>query len=37
MASEVTFCGQALRLRGDDGGYSPAEIAIGQALLDHSS
>jgi hypothetical protein len=37
MASEVTFHGRVLRLRRDDGGYSPAEIAIGQALLDHSN
>jgi hypothetical protein len=37
MASEVTFRGRALRLRRDDGGCSPAEIAIGQALLDHSN
>jgi hypothetical protein len=37
MASEVTFHGRVLRLRRDDGGYSPAEIAIGRALLDHSN
>jgi hypothetical protein len=37
MATEVTFRGRALRLRSDDGGYLPAEIAIGQALLDHSN
>jgi hypothetical protein len=37
MATEVTFRGWTVRLRRDDRSYSPAEIAIGQALLDHSN